>query len=607
MIRKGPRTCGSMVAAALVACVIPIVVGGAAHAAAAGQLWGVDTTETITQSHVDDVKSASGGAVPKVWGRYVSNCLPGSCGGNMTLDEVATAKANGIAILLISADIGSSDAGRDMGSANGTADGKLAVADAKSNANAPAGTLIIRDIESLSSPSVDAAFLGAWYTAVKSAGYLPGFYLNPTHSDVAKAFCGAQSTPGFSSAIIDSFEPEPSGASIGPSGAPPLSDADHFSCAGGVYDVYQYTQATAIGTNFDEDVFAADTPGLLGGSVIPPVSSSSSSVVVLPDGHLAVGFRAAGSGLLWSWNGALNTTGNGTATAVGIAAGTTPSIAVLPSGNLVMAFHANDGYLWTWTGAINTAGHGTPTGDGMAAGTSPSLAVLPDGKLAVAFNANGGKLWTWTGAINTGGNGTATADGEEPGTSPSLAVLGNGHLAVAFQANSSERLWTWNGALNTTGNGTATYDGMAAGTSPSLTVLPNQNLAVAFQANGGKLWTWNGALNSTGNGTPTYDGVQAGTSPSLGLLANGHLAVAFHAASGLLWTWNGALNSTGNGTATYDGMTAGSSPSLAVLLNGNLAVAFKADSAAGKTPLLWTWTGALNSTGNGTATNDGME
>ena len=485
--------------------------------------------------------------------------------------------------------------------------GKSNVAAAQS-VSYPKGSDIFLDVEQTGSASRSEliTWINAWSKEITAAGYVAGVY-----SGVPSALAADGSDMTASTLpdvkvywqALSSAAPDPAQGYVAVQHYPSIQD----SCL----------PTSGSTSNLDIDHAYIDKKGnhLYGsgggnggtGTPTPAATSSSSAAVLLPNGHLAVGFRAAESGLLWSWNGALNTGGNGTATTVGIAAGTTPSIAVLPNGNLAMAFHGNDGYLWTWTGALDTAGKGTRTADGMAAGTSPSLAVLPDGKLAVAFNANGGKLWTWTGAINTAGNGTATADGEEAGTSPSLAVLGNGHLAVAFQANNSQLLWTWNGALNTTGNGTATYDGMASKTSPSLTVLPNQNLAVAFQANGGKLWTWTGALNTAGNGTATADGMEAGTSPSLGLLGNGHLAVAFHASSsGLLWTWNGALNTTGNGTATSDGMTAGSSPSLAVLLNGNLAVAFKASSPAGTTPLLWTWTGALNSNGNGTATHDGM-
>lgn len=226
----------------------------ARHVTTTPSSWGVDTTETITQAHVNAIK-AKAGAVPKVWGRYVSDCLKGYCGGNMTPGEVTVAKKNGIKIFLISADLEN-----DSTAKQGTADGELAVKDAKANAKAPAGTLIIKDIEDTASSS----FLSAWYTAVKKGGYLPGFYLNPTHSDVNAAFCSATKTPGFSSSIIDSYEPEPSGATIGPKGAPSLGQADHFSCGGGVYDIYQYSQGQNIGTNFDQDVANLKTPGLLG-------------------------------------------------------------------------------------------------------------------------------------------------------------------------------------------------------------------------------------------------------------------------------------------------------------------------------------------------------
>jgi hypothetical protein len=49
-----------------------------------------------------------------------------------------------------------------------------------------------------------------------------------------------------------------------------------------------------------------------------------------------------------------------------MATGTSPSLKVVGSGGLAVAFHAADDHLWTWTGAPNTAGNGTASYDGMA-------------------------------------------------------------------------------------------------------------------------------------------------------------------------------------------------------------------------------------------------
>jgi hypothetical protein len=58
-------------------------------------------------------------------------------------------------------------------------------------------------------------------------------------------------------------------------------------------------------------------------------------------------------------------------------------------GGYVVAFQANTGNLWT-VGADNRGDWGL----GMMAGTSPSIAVLPGGGYEVAFQANTGNLWT---------------------------------------------------------------------------------------------------------------------------------------------------------------------------------------------------------------------
>jgi hypothetical protein len=56
---------------------------------------------------------------------------------------------------------------------------------------------------------------------------------------------------------------------------------------------------------------------------------------------------------------------------MGMMAGTSPSIAVLPNGSYVIAFQANTSNLWVNDG---TPSSGTDTMLGMMAGTSPSMA-----------------------------------------------------------------------------------------------------------------------------------------------------------------------------------------------------------------------------------------
>lgn len=209
--------------------------------------WGIDSTTPITSSSLASVRRDAG-ATPSFWIRYVSDYPT-----RVSSSEVTRANQNGIRVLLLSADLGSSS---DAGSANGTADGRRMVADAKANVNAPRGTLLMKDIEN----TTDAAFLSAWYRAVENAGYRAGFYLNPLHADIQSDFCGAvQTTPAVKTAIVYSYEPLVDGGPVGPGSAPALSRADTMRC-GGIVDVYQYSQGNG-GDLFDQDVYNPSTPG----------------------------------------------------------------------------------------------------------------------------------------------------------------------------------------------------------------------------------------------------------------------------------------------------------------------------------------------------------
>ena len=198
---------------------------------------------------------------------------------------------------------------------------------------------------------------------------------------------------------------------------------------------------------------------------------------------------------------------------LGMMAGTTPSIAVLPSGAVVVAFQANTGNLW-----LEENGSGYDQQLGMMAGTSPSIAVLPGGEVAVAFQANTGSLW-----LEENGVGTDQRLGMAAGTSPSLAALPSGGVEIAFQANTGN-LW-----LDQNGVGTDQQLGMMARTSPSLAILTNGTPAVAFQANTGNLWlVKNGAADLS-------LGMAAPASPSIVALPNAGYQIAFEANTGNLW------------------------------------------------------------------------
>jgi hypothetical protein len=180
-----------------------------------------------------------------------------------------------------------------------------------------------------------------------------------------------------------------------------------------------------------------------------------------------------------------------------------------------VAFQANTSNLWT----VGRDTHGDWL-LGMAAGTSPSIATLSGGGYVVAFQANTGNLWT------TGSTGSRDWGlGMMHGTSPSVTALANGGFEVAFQANTGN-LWT----VGTDPHGDWGL-GMAAGTSPSITTLANGSYEVAFQANTGNLWT----VGTDPHGDWGL-GMAAGTSPAIAGLANGSYEVAFQANTTSLWT-----------------------------------------------------------------------
>ena len=255
---------------------------------------------------------------------------------------------------------------------------------------------------------------------------------------------------------------------------------------------------------------------------------------------------------------------------LGMAAGTSPSIATLSSGGYVVAFQANTGNLWT-TGSTGSRDWGL----GMMHGTSPSVTALPNGGFEVAFQANTGNLWT----VGTDPHGDWGL-GMAAGTSPSITALANGSYEVAFQANTGN-LWT----VGTDPHGDWGL-GMAAGTSPAIAGLANGSSEVAFQANTTSLWT----VGSDGHGAWNL-GMAAGTSPAITALPGSRYEVAFQANTTSLWT----VGADGHGDWGL-GMLSGTSPAITSLANGSYEVAFQANTTS-----LWT----IGSDGHG-AWNLGM-
>jgi hypothetical protein len=265
-------------------------------------------------------------------------------------------------------------------------------------------------------------------------------------------------------------------------------------------------------------------------------AGTSPSVATLVNGESAMAFQANTS-TLWSrlGSGAYGNTG------LGMAAGTSPSVAPLLGGNeeeYVMAFQANTGTLWKRL----SSGTYANTELGMAAGTSPSVATLTNGEYVMAFQASTGILWT----RSSSGATTNWGYTMKAGTSPSIAALSNGGYEIAFQDKA--------GNLNSAGtSGHVNWEqGMAAGTSPSITGVPGNGYQMAFQAN-------TGILISTGSlgGINWGQGMATGTSPSITALTGGGYEMAFQANTGELIGIG-----TAGGTNTGQGMAGGTSPSI---------------------------------------------
>jgi CHAP domain len=257
--------------------------------------------------------------------------------------------------------------------------------------------------------------------------------------------------------------------------------------------------------------------------------AKGTSPSIAPDssGGFETAFQA-NTGDLWIYTP--TDTGNRD-TGLGMAAGTSPSIAD-SSSEFETAFQANTGALW-----LDTPSGNVDTDLGMASGTSPAIADSPSG-FETAFQANTGDLWLYT-PTNAGDRDTGL--GMAPGTSPAIAPDGSG-FEVAFQANTGA-LW-----LDTPTGNVDTGLGMAPGTSPSIV-----DGEVAFQANTGDLWVYTPA--NSGN-RDTGLGMAAETSPSIG--ADGE--VAFQANTGDLWLYTPANSGNRN---TGLGMGSGTSPAIA--------------------------------------------
>jgi hypothetical protein len=161
-------------------------------------------------------------------------------------------------------------------------------------------------------------------------------------------------------------------------------------------------------------------------------------------------------------------------------AGTSPSIAAMPSGGYEIAYQTSDGVL----GTVSPTGHVDGLGLGMAPGTSPSIAAQPSGKWEIAFQANTGQLW-----VRDSDNGGGPVGGQpghlmRAGTSPSTAALRSGGYEIVYQT--SDGLL---GGVSATGDVSSLGLAVWPASSPSMAPVTCGGFQVAFEANTANLWT----------------------------------------------------------------------------------------------------------------------
>jgi hypothetical protein len=281
------------------------------------------------------------------------------------------------------------------------------------------------------------------------------------------------------------------------------------------------------------------------------------SLAVSPSGQWQIAFQA-NTGVLWT---------RSSSGAAGPVPGwptmwpaTSPSIAALPSGGFQLAYTTSDGML----GVVSPTGVVTGLGLGLATGTSPSLAVSATGQWRIAMHANTGRLWTRS---SDGTGGPVPGDRTMwPGTSPSIVALPSGGFQIAYQ--------TSDGILATvspTGEVTSLGLGMAAGASPSIAVSASGQWRIAFQADTGELWTR--SSSGVGGPVPGRRTMRAHTSPSMVALSSGGFQIAYQTGDGIL----AAVSPAGDVTGLGLGLAAGSSPGIAPFPRGGWMIAFEAN------------------------------
>jgi subtilase family serine protease len=207
-------------------------------------------------------------------------------------------------------------------------------------------------------------------------------------------------------------------------------------------------------------------------STLGMMPGTSPSIAASPNGGFEIAFQASSAGVLWTFNGTVNTD-----LGYAMEADTSPSIAALTTGGYEIAYQTSTGHLSIYGSAVTLA-----STLGMMTDTSPSIAASSNGWFNVAFQANTGVLWTYDGS-----GGGSLGLNMAAGTNPSICAPAAGGYEIAYQTSA--------GVLAIYGSAatlTSTLD-MMAGESPSIAALPGGWFQSAFQANTGVLWTYQGS------------------------------------------------------------------------------------------------------------------
>ncbi len=245
---------------------------------------------------------------------------------------------------------------------------------------------------------------------------------------------------------------------------------------------------------------------------------------------------------------------------LGMASGTSPSMAAPTSSNDFIAFQGSSGDLYVYDAA---SGQTADPPLGMASNTSPSNTMLSTGAYEVAFQGSNGYLnvYNSSSAQDTQINLTMKS-----GTSPTIIPQANGNYYVAFQGSSG-----YLDIYNSNGGGTTQVGlGMMAGTSPSITTLSSGYLEAVIQANNGYLYDWTNY--NGGEAAEIGLGMASGTSPDITTITSGAFEVAIQGSGGGLYIYDSSSQQT---THPPLGLLADTSPSIYPFSSGGYEVAFQ--------------------------------